>query len=153
MITNDHIGLEQPKLVKSLSSPRAKRAGPKGLRAESARAVTTLPNAIKNFHFVFEDFPQGACLTLQYLKNTCKYCKGWQIWHFCLQNMEKRYISLIATHLKLRRWSIKIDFTLWYDMSIVDDSPRVLWLSRRYMDSVKLSLDFQASRLFIKLCH
>ena len=32
-------------LLSSLSSPRAKRAGPKGLRAESARAVTGRRNS------------------------------------------------------------------------------------------------------------
>ena len=45
-------------VVKALSSPRTKSAGPKGLRAESARAVTGSADGaptVHNVHFVKYD--------------------------------------------------------------------------------------------------
>ena len=45
MITNTNFGHVKRALFLYLSSPRAKRAGPKGLRAESARAFTGRRNS------------------------------------------------------------------------------------------------------------
>ena len=45
VINKFHEISQPPRIEQNLSSPRAKRAGPKGLRAESARAFTGRRNS------------------------------------------------------------------------------------------------------------